>query len=265
MRRALLVLAALAGAVAIGRVRVRGDAPARSADLRLARVRRACARLRQDRRGQVRPRRRPRPAPDDRSLRVPHLRRPRPAQPQAARRLHAGRDPRRRGLLAGRGHGHRSAAQADHRGARPAPRRRRPDELPGHRHWCASGPYPSKNRNPKCRSGFYVISYADPKNLRQVGDFVELPAGHTTSCVDHCNYVWTGGPARREDLAYLGPFTAGGKGDGRPIWVTDLRNPAHPRVFEKPIDLGRTTASPTTRTTSTWTRPASPGSAGAAG
>jgi hypothetical protein len=96
-----------------------------------------------------------------------------------------------------------------------------------------------KNRNPNCRSGFYVISYANPRHLRQIGDFVELPAGHTTSCVDHCNYVWTGGPARRDDLKYLGPFTPGARGDGRPIWVTDLRNPAHPKPFAKPIDLGR--------------------------
>jgi hypothetical protein len=103
-----------------------------------------------------------------------------------------------------------------------------------------SGDYPSKTRNPKCRSGFYVISYADPRNLRQVGDFVELPAGHTTSCVDSCNYVWTGGPARRSDQGYLGPYSPPRtKGDGRPIWVTDLRNPAHPRIFPKPIDLGR--------------------------
>ena len=97
----------------------------------------------------------------------------------------------------------------------------------------------SKNRNPKCRSGFYVISYANPRHLKQIGDFVELPAGHTTSCVDHCNYVWTGGPARRDDLAYLGPFTPGARGDGRPIWVTDLRDPAHPKAFSKPIDLWR--------------------------
>jgi hypothetical protein len=31
-----------------------------------------------------------------------------------------------------------------------------------------------KTRNPGCRSGFYVISYADPANLQQIGDFVEL-------------------------------------------------------------------------------------------
>jgi hypothetical protein len=96
-----------------------------------------------------------------------------------------------------------------------------------------------KNRNPKCRSGFYVISYADPAHLKQVGSFVELPAGHTTSCIEGCRYVWTGGPARRDDLADLGPYTAGGRGDGRPIWVTDLRDPAHPKVFPDPIDLGR--------------------------
>ena len=97
----------------------------------------------------------------------------------------------------------------------------------------------SKNRDPDCRSGFYVISYGDPENLEQVGDFVDLPAGHTVSCIDGCNYVWAGGPARRDDLAYLGPFTPGGRGDGRPIWVTDLRNPNQPKVFSEPIDLWR--------------------------
>jgi hypothetical protein len=101
------------------------------------------------------------------------------------------------------------------------------------------GTISAKNRNPKCRSGFYVISYADPTNLEQVGDFVELPAGHTTSCIEGCRYVWTGGPARRDDLAYLGPFTPGARGDGRPIWVTDLRDPKHPKTFPNPIDLGR--------------------------
>src|SRR5919198_932566 len=101
------------------------------------------------------------------------------------------------------------------------------------------GTLSAKTRNPKCRSGFYVISYADPEHLRQIGDFVELPVGHTTSCVDDCKFVWTGGPARRDDLAYLGPFTPGARGDGRPIWVTDLRDPKHPKTFPNPIDLGR--------------------------
>ena len=97
----------------------------------------------------------------------------------------------------------------------------------------------NKTRNPLCRSGFYVISYGDPENLVQVGDFVDLPVGHTVSCIDQCNYVWAGGPARRNDQAGLGPFTPGGRGDGRPIWVTDLRNPTRPVVFPDPIDLWR--------------------------
>jgi hypothetical protein len=97
----------------------------------------------------------------------------------------------------------------------------------------------AKNRNPGCRSGFYVISYADPENLTQVGDFVELPAGHTASCIENCHYVWTGGPARRNDQTNLGSFTPGGRGDGRPIWVTKLTDPAHPVTFPNPIDLWR--------------------------
>jgi hypothetical protein len=104
-----------------------------------------------------------------------------------------------------------------------------------------TGPSPvSKTRPPGCKSGFYVISYANPRDLKQIGDLVELPAGHTTSCIDGCRYVWTGGPARRNDQVFPGdPFIPGGRGDGRPIWVTDLRNPAHPRTFEDPIDLRR--------------------------
>ena len=89
-----------------------------------------------------------------------------------------------------------------------------------------------------------MISYGDPRNLRQVGDFVELPAGHTASCINDCDYVWTGGPARRTDLNYLGPpppfDPVTGRGDGRPIWVTDLRKAsASRRSSSNPIDLYR--------------------------
>jgi hypothetical protein len=102
-------------------------------------------------------------------------------------------------------------------------------------------------RSPNCSSGFYVISYADPGHLRQIGDFVSLPVGHTASCIQRCNYIWTGGPARRSDQDWLGailPDTdprTGGRlvGDGRPMWVTDLRDAAHPVVADEPIDLWR--------------------------
>jgi hypothetical protein len=96
-------------------------------------------------------------------------------------------------------------------------------------------------RNVNCKSGFYVISYANPRHLRQVGDFVELPSGHTSSCIDDCRYIWTGGPARRDDQGWLGPILTQPRpiGDGRPIWVTDLTDPEHPVVSNDPIDLWR--------------------------
>ena len=106
--------------------------------------------------------------------------------------------------------------------------------------------------NPNCKAGFYVISYADPANLKQIGDFVALPSGHTSSCIQDCKYIWTGGPARTRnpDLRWLGPIlspTAADPnnvftrlvGNGRPIWVTDLTNPARPEVSDQPVDLWR--------------------------
>ena len=92
---------------------------------------------------------------------------------------------------------------------------------------------------PGCTSGMFVVSYANPAQPVTIGDFIELPSGHTTTCIDHCNFLWTGGPARRSDLDWLGPRTVGGRGDGRPVWVTDMRNPNKPEVFGAPIDLYR--------------------------
>jgi hypothetical protein len=104
-------------------------------------------------------------------------------------------------------------------------------------------------RDVDCKSGFFVISYADPRNMRQIGDFVSLPSGHTSSCIQDCKYIWTGGPARRSDQDWLattispapGPTTLQNRliADGRPIWVTDLRNPARPQVSDLPVDLYR--------------------------
>ena len=109
-----------------------------------------------------------------------------------------------------------------------------------------------KIANPLCKSGFYVISYADPANLRQLGDFVALPSGHTSSCIQKCRYIWTGGPARTNNpaLEWLGPIVSENPalppsidnrliGDGRPIWVTDLSNPYRPEVSDQPVDIWR--------------------------
>jgi len=79
-------------------------------------------------------------------------------------------------------------------------------------------------------SGVYVVDASKPESLRQI-TYVKVPAGHTTTCVNDCQYLWTGGPAKADWM----PAEWG----GRPVWVTDVRDPAKPKVFENPIDTGR--------------------------
>src|SRR2546421_6541077 len=79
-------------------------------------------------------------------------------------------------------------------------------------------------------SGIYTVDASNPENL-QVISYVMVPSGHTTSCVNRCQFVWTGGPAKADSQ----PADWG----GRPIWVTDMRDPRHPIVHPDPIDLGR--------------------------
>jgi hypothetical protein len=85
--------------------------------------------------------------------------------------------------------------------------------------------------NPASRSGIYVVDVRDPENLT-VLTFVETPTGHTTTCIDGCKWLWTGGPAPNTDQQALG-------WGGRPIFVTDMRDPHHPKVDPNPIDLSR--------------------------
>jgi hypothetical protein len=58
-----------------------------------------------------------------------------------------------------------------------------------------------------------------------------LPSGHTTSCVDSCNYTWTAGPATG----------AGQPADwgGRPVFALDMRDPTRPVQCPHPIDEHR--------------------------
>jgi len=83
-------------------------------------------------------------------------------------------------------------------------------------------------------AGVYIIDAKNPADLKLV-TFQQLPTGHTTSCVIDCEWLWTGGPAssqsQRDDLGWVG---------GRPIIVTDLRDPAHPVAYpNQPVDLFR--------------------------
>ena len=76
-----------------------------------------------------------------------------------------------------------------------------------------------------------VIDVSNPALMTQVS-MTLLPSGHTTSCVDHCRYTWTAGPA----TSPLGPSDWTG---GRPVFALDMRDPAHPVKCPHAIDEHR--------------------------
>jgi hypothetical protein len=82
-------------------------------------------------------------------------------------------------------------------------------------------------------AGVYIVDAKDPADLQLV-TFKQLPTGHTTSCVNDCEFLWTGGPA-----SSTGQVAAGWT-RGRPIIVTDVRDPANPISYpNQPVDLFR--------------------------
>jgi len=76
----------------------------------------------------------------------------------------------------------------------------------------------------------HVIDASNPALMTQVGFFL-VPAGHTSTCVNDCDFLWTGGP-------YANAQTQPGF-TGRPIYATDVRDPANPVPCPDPIDIGR--------------------------
>jgi hypothetical protein len=66
--------------------------------------------------------------------------------------------------------------------------------------------------------------------MQQLNVFL-VPAGHTTTCVNHCDTIWTAGP-------YANPVSNPGF-EGRPIYATDVTDPANPKPCPDPIDTGR--------------------------
>ncbi|GIJ54435.1 hypothetical protein Vau01_019510 [Virgisporangium aurantiacum] len=79
-------------------------------------------------------------------------------------------------------------------------------------------------------SGVYIIDVADPEHVRQLA-YAKVPAGHTTSCINDCSYLWTSGAGR---ASWMPP-----EWGGRPVWVTDVRNAREPKTYPDPIDTGR--------------------------
>ncbi len=79
-------------------------------------------------------------------------------------------------------------------------------------------------------SGVYLIQARDPSDLRLI-TFHELPAGNTSTCINGCRFLWTGGPAE----ATTQPADWG----GRPTFVTDIRDPRRPHTYPDPVDTAR--------------------------
>src|SRR5919109_1768525 len=70
-------------------------------------------------------------------------------------------------------------------------------------------------------AGVYIVDAKDPSDLKLLS-FEQLPTGHTTTCINDCQWLWTGGPAATTKMRNTLGWT------GRPIIVTDLRDPANP-------------------------------------
>jgi hypothetical protein len=79
-----------------------------------------------------------------------------------------------------------------------------------------------------------VIDAQDPKRL-SILSFQQLPTGHTTTCINGCKWLWTGGPASTTHQRDVLGWTF-----GRPIIVTDLTDPRQPAAYPmQPVDLFR--------------------------
>jgi hypothetical protein len=82
-------------------------------------------------------------------------------------------------------------------------------------------------------AGVYIVNAKNPNNLKLI-TFHQLPTGHTTTCINGCDYLWTGGPAstvgQKASQQWMG---------GRPIIVTDIRDPKYPVTAPLAVDLFR--------------------------
>lgn len=76
--------------------------------------------------------------------------------------------------------------------------------------------YGGTTSSPSSVAGVYIVDAADPTDL-ELKTFEELPVGHTSTCVNNCDFLWTGGPASNTEQAAIWP-------GGRPIFATDLRD-----------------------------------------
>ena len=91
--------------------------------------------------------------------------------------------------------------------------------------------YAGTTSDPSDVAGVYIVDASDPTDL-DLRLFHELPTGHTTTCINDCDYLWTGGPASNSEQAAEWPF-------GRPVFATDIRDLDAVVTSPDPIDTGR--------------------------
>ncbi|SER53611.1 hypothetical protein SAMN05216188_112159 [Lentzea xinjiangensis] len=72
-------------------------------------------------------------------------------------------------------------------------------------------------------TGNYIVSAVDPADLRVLG-FHRQHTGHTSTCVNDCQFLWTAGLDRSDEKT------------GR-IFVTDIRDPKTPRELPVSVDV----------------------------
>ncbi|WP_053227872.1 LVIVD repeat-containing protein [Solirubrobacter soli] len=92
------------------------------------------------------------------------------------------------------------------------------------------------------KTGFYIIDVKDPYKPKIV-TFQSVPAGHTATCINDCQYLWsvgpygTGTPGNNPDWFPQPAYSQ--KRGGVPIWVTDISDPTHPYTYPTPLDTAR--------------------------
>ncbi len=91
--------------------------------------------------------------------------------------------------------------------------------------------YAGSTSNPASVAGVYIMNLQNPANI-VLEHFEQLPTGHTSSCINECDFLWTGGPASSTAQSAEWP-------GGRPIIVTDIRDLDNIVTSPVPIDLFR--------------------------
>src|SRR3954451_9219743 len=76
-----------------------------------------------------------------------------------------------------------------------------------------------------------IYDVSDPSVIKPL-NVIPLDAGHTTSCINRCDFVWTAGPT-------ASVTTQPADWGGRPVFATDVRDPANPVKCPEPIDMAR--------------------------